>query len=80
MDDEYSRYCAEDINNSQYYRTRPVDWWKTDAYRYPRLSIMAVDMPSMPSSSAESEGTFSSAGLMMAPLRGRLARESVAMA
>ncbi|KJK73923.1 hypothetical protein H634G_10784 [Metarhizium anisopliae BRIP 53293] len=80
MDDEYSRYCAEDIVNSQYYRSRPVDWWKTNAYRYPRLSIMAVDMLSIPSSSAESERTFSSAGLMTAPLRGRLAREIVAMA
>jgi hypothetical protein len=79
IDDEYSRYCAEDIVNSQYYRSRPIDWWKTNAYRYPRLSTMAVDMLSIPSSSAESERTFSSAGLMMAPLRNRLGREIVAM-
>lgn len=79
INDEYSRYCAEDIVNSQYYRSRPIDWWKTNAYRYPRLSTMAVDMLSIPSSSAEIERTFSSAGLMMAPLRNRLGREIVAM-
>jgi hypothetical protein len=41
---------------------------------------MAVDMLTIPSSSAESERTFSSAGRMMAPLRNRMRRETVAMA
>ncbi|KAK4073094.1 hypothetical protein Purlil1_13128 [Purpureocillium lilacinum] len=79
-DDEYARYCAEDVVNSHHYRSRPVDWWKTNANRYPRLSLMAVDMLTIPSSSAESERTFSSAGRMMVPLRSRLRREVVAMA
>jgi len=80
VDDEYARYCAEDVVNSHYYRSRPIDWWKTNANRYPRLSLMAVDMLTIPSSSAESERTFSSAGRMMVPLRSRLRREIVAMA
>lgn len=79
-DDEYARYCAEDIINSHHYRSRPIDWWKNNANRYPRLSLMAVDMLTIPSSSAESERTFSSAGRMMAPLRNRARREIVAMA
>ncbi|KAJ3453694.1 hypothetical protein MRS44_017941 [Fusarium solani] len=79
-DDEYARYCAEDIVHSHHYRSRPIGWWKVNANRYPRLSLMAVDMLTIPSSSAESERTFSSAGRMMAPLRSRLRRETVAMA
>ncbi|KAG7403414.1 putative AC9 transposase [Fusarium oxysporum f. sp. rapae] len=79
-DDEYARYCAEDVANSRHYRGRPIDWWKMNRNRYPRLSLMAVDMLTIPSSSAESERTFSSAGRMTAPLRSRLRREIVAMA
>lgn len=80
IDDEYARYCAEDAVNSPHYRSRPIDWWKINAGRYPRLSMMAVDMLSVPSSSAESERTFSSTGRMTTPLRNRLRREVVAMA
>ncbi|OBS16182.1 hypothetical protein FPOA_27680 [Fusarium poae] len=79
-DDEYARYCAEDVVNSHHYRSRPIDWWKINRNRYPRLSLMAIDMLTIPSSSAESERTFSSAGRMTAPLRSRLRREIVAMA
>ncbi|OWT43206.1 hypothetical protein VFPPC_18521 [Pochonia chlamydosporia 170] len=79
-DDEYARYCAEDVVNSHHYRSRPIDWWKINGHRYPRLSLMAVDMLTIPSSSAESERTFSSSGRMMVPLRSRLRREIVAMA
>lgn len=79
-DDEYARYCTEDIIHSHHYKSKPIDWWKVNANRYPRLSRMAVDMLTIPSSSAESERTFSSAGRMMAPLRSRLRREIVAMA
>ncbi|OAQ58411.1 ribonuclease H-like protein [Purpureocillium lilacinum] len=61
-DDEYARYCAEDVVNSHHYRSRPIDWWKINRNRYPRLSLMAVDMLTIPSTSAESERTFSSAG------------------
>ncbi|KEY74846.1 hypothetical protein S7711_11416 [Stachybotrys chartarum IBT 7711] len=78
--DEYARYCAEDVVNSHHCRSRPIDWWKINAHRYPRLSLMAIDMLTIPSSSAESERTFSNAGRMMAPLRNRVRREIVAMA
>ena len=80
VDDEYARYCAEDVVNSHHYRCQPIDWWKINAGRYPRLSMLAIDMLSIPSSSAESERTFSSAGRMTGPLRNRLRREIVAMA
>ncbi|KAH8715459.1 putative AC transposase [Beauveria bassiana] len=80
IDDEYARYCAEDVVNSPHYRCRPIDWWKINVGRYPRLSMLAIDMLSIPSSSAESERTFSSAGRMTGPLRNRLRREIVAMA
>jgi hypothetical protein len=80
IDDEYARYCAEDVLNSHHYRNRPIDWWKINTSRFPRLSVMAVDMLTIPSSSAESERTFSSAGRMMAPLRNRMRRETVAIA
>ncbi|KAM4067764.1 hypothetical protein HRG_009843 [Hirsutella rhossiliensis] len=75
-DDKYARYCAEDVVNSRHYRSRPIDWWKINRSRYPRLSLMAVDMLTIPSTSAESERTFSSAGRMTAPLRSRLRRRS----
>ncbi|KAJ6436476.1 pol-like protein [Purpureocillium lavendulum] len=52
----------KDVVNSHHYRSRPIDWWKINRSRYPRLSLMAVDMLTIPSTSAESERTFSSAG------------------
>ena len=33
-DDEYARYCAEDVVNSHHYRSRPIDWWKINGNRY----------------------------------------------
>jgi hypothetical protein len=57
------------------YRGRPIDWWKTNRNRYSRLPLMAVDMLTIPSTSAESERTFSSAVCMTTPLRSRLRRE-----
>ncbi|KAM3450851.1 hypothetical protein NHJ6243_009729, partial [Beauveria neobassiana] len=80
IDGEYARYCAEDVVNSPHYRCQPIDWWKINVGRYPRLSILAIDMLSIPSSSAESERISSSAGKMTGPLRNRLRREIVAMA
>lgn len=79
--DELTRYLCEPVVNAGAYQTDPSGWWKgVGALRFPRLSYMAVDLLIIPSSSAETERCFSSAGRMMTPLRSRLKRSSVARA
>lgn len=47
---------------------------------YPNLSRMASDLLSIPTMSAETERSFSSAGKMVTPLRTRLDRHTIGMA
>lgn len=47
---------------------------------YPNLSRMASDLLSIPTMSAETERSFSSAGKMVSPLRTRLDRHTIGMA
>ena len=73
--DEYSRYCSA-------LRTPEGDsrsWWMEPAQRttYPALSVMALDLLSIPAMSAEPERLFSSAKITITDRKNRLQFESI---
>jgi hypothetical protein len=77
--DELALYLSEPVVTNSAFEADPLAWWRdVGAVRFPRLSYMAVDFLTIPSSSAESERSFSSTGRMMTPLRSRLKRSFVA--
>lgn len=79
--DELTQYLCEPVVTTAAFRIDPLAWWKdVGATRFPRLSYMAVDFLTIPSSSAETERSFSSVGRMMTPLRSRLKRSFIARA
>jgi hypothetical protein len=79
--DELDQYLSEPPVDNMAYKADPVAWWRdVGVVRFPRLSYMAVDFLTIPSSSAETERDFSSCGRMVTPLRSRLRRHVVAMA
>ena len=74
--DEYARYCAaevvDDVADSR-------DWWQepTQQLNYPNLSIMALDMLSIPAMAAEPERLFSGAKISITDRRNRLGIEVI---
>lgn len=78
---ELEQYLDEPSVNTAAYRRDPIAWWRDiGSKRFPRLSYMAVDFLTIPSSSAETERDFSSCGRMIVPLRTRLRRHIIGMA
>ena len=78
--DELDIYLAEAPVESVVAEKDPIGWWQQNLHRFPTLGIMAVDFLSIPSSSAESERSFSSAGRMVTPVRTRLRHIIITMA
>ena len=80
VDDELARYLAEPPCNLRVYKYDPLKWWQeVGQLQYPRLSYMATDLLTIPSSTAETERQFSSTGRMMTPMRSRMKRHVVDM-
>ena len=50
----------------------PLKWWKENAQKYPRLSLVAKKILAMPATSVPSERVFSTAGILVSKLRNRL--------
>lgn len=77
--DELDIYLAEPTVNAVVYEKDPVSWWRdVGAKRFPKLSYMAVNYLTIPSSTAETERQFNSVGRMISASRSCLARHVVA--
>ncbi|ROL45338.1 Zinc finger BED domain-containing protein 1 [Anabarilius grahami] len=57
----------------------PMNWWTTNAHKYPRIAKLAKAYLCVPATSVPSERVFSAAGLIMNRLRSRLHSEHVDM-
>ena len=57
----------------------PLDWWKVNGLRFPRLAILARRYLCVPGTSVPSERVFSAANLTVNRLRTRLTPEHVDM-
>ncbi|CBJ33910.1 conserved unknown protein [Ectocarpus siliculosus] len=55
----------------------PLDWWRKKQLEYPLLAALARRVLAIPSSQAQSERMFSTAGLTVTPTRSRLLDENV---
>jgi hypothetical protein len=80
VNDELAIYLSEAAVESAVVEKDPIGWWQQNLQKFPTLGIMAIDFLSIPSSSAESERSFSSAGRMVTPVRNRLRHVVITMA
>jgi hypothetical protein len=71
---EYHHYLQEPLLQEN---ASPLDWWKSNTYRYPKLSHVAKVLLAIPASSAASERTFAKARLAMPWNRCRLSTSSL---
>ncbi|KID93912.1 Ribonuclease H-like protein, partial [Metarhizium majus ARSEF 297] len=69
-DDEYEVYCREPVMTI----SDPLKWWLEPAQRrrFPNLSLMAIDILSIPPMSTETERLFSKAKLTVTNVRGSM--------
>ncbi|KAK2470914.1 hypothetical protein H9L39_17145 [Fusarium oxysporum f. sp. albedinis] len=74
-DDEYEAYCREPVMMI----SDPLKWWLELAQRrrFPNLSLMAIDILSIPPMSAETERLFSKARLTVTDQRGSMNIETL---
>jgi hypothetical protein len=75
-EDEVSRYLNEVRVDPT---TDVLQWWKSNAHRYPVLSKMARDVLAMPASSVASEAAFSASGRVITDYRARLNPKTVSV-
>lgn len=70
LTDEYARYCVSETTCD----VDPRRWWMetTQQQNYPHLSVLALDILSIPAMSAAPERLFSSAKLVVSHLRNKL--------
>jgi hypothetical protein len=57
--------------------TNPLDWWRSNAFKFPILARVARDCLQIPSTSGSSERLFSEAGLVSTKKRNRLLHERI---
>jgi hypothetical protein len=73
--DELDRYLREPIEDPRSYDDDPIKWWRNiGTKRFPRLSFLASDLLSIPSSTAVVERQFSRTESIVTPKRNRLSR------
>ena len=72
--EELEQYFAERAVSRQ---TKPLQWWKDNARRFPRLAVIAQSLLCIPATSTPSERIFSKAGLTVSKLRTSLKPSNV---
>ena len=76
--DEYEQW-QRDIHNSDALVIDPYEYWHMRRLKYPRLSIMALDLLTVPPMSAECERLFSTTGLMVTKSHNRLDARTIGL-
>jgi hypothetical protein len=71
--DEYKRYCDAALTPE----VKTIAWWLEQKTTYPALSIMALDILSIPAMEAEPERVFSGAKNTMSDKRNSLGAETL---
>jgi len=67
-EDEFKRYDAE----KQDTKCHPLEWWKVNESKFPRVAALAREYLAAPATSATVERLFSSVGLVKTDDRPRL--------
>ena len=57
--------------------TDPLQWWKTNCYRFPGIAKVAKKILCIPATSVPSERIFSAAGIIVNKLRASLSNDNV---
>ena len=72
--EELGQFLAEKVVSR---KTNPLDWWKNNTHRYPRVAKVAREVLAIPATLAPSKKIFSTAGLTVTKLRSCLKPSSV---
>ena len=83
-DDDSDRYLTAGEELDEYFaeravshQTKPLEWWKDNAKRFPRLAVIAQSLLCIPATSTPSERIFSKAGVTVSKLRTSLKPSNV---
>jgi len=78
-EDEYDRWkVIPPVKEGHEADKDPISWWRVKRSKFPRLSRLALDILTIPASSADIERAFSEAGDMLEPRRSRLSPDIIA--
>jgi hypothetical protein len=81
LPDELKLYLRQSTVDGELFDDDPIKWWRNVGNRrFPRLSFLASDLLSIPSSTAAIERQFNSTGSMVTPKRNRLSRVVICQA
>lgn len=72
---EFISYMEEDVT----FKQDPIDWWRCNRRKYPRLSQIAMKFLHVPATSVPSERVFSSAGSILCKKRSSLTPDNADM-
>jgi hypothetical protein len=79
--DELEIYLREPVIDPELFKEDAISWWReVGSKRFPRLSLLASDLLSIPSSTSSIERQFNSTGAMVTPKRSSLSRVTICQA
>jgi hypothetical protein len=79
--DELEIYLHEPVIDPELFKEDTISWWReVGSKSFPRLSLLASDFLSIPSSTSSVERQFNSTGAMVTPKRGNMSRVTICQA